>query len=346
MPEAIPIVEYSMFSGINNVDDPTKLFPVRTDDGEIYPLTVAVNVDIDNTRRLKIRPGSKKVITGTMIHSLWNTPDESRAFFVEGDKLYLVNDDYSVTQMVSGLSEGFRMSYEEVNGNVYFTNNQIIGYIDSGNVYHALTDPATNYKVTLPPGRFICYYNGRLYVANGSILWVSDPMALTRLDMRRGFIAFHGAITLLRAVDNGLYLADGEIHFLKGDSLKELKIDGNVNCATIPYTDVVVDGQYVGNGEKTGKHVFFMSEKGICVGDPDGVIENVTEKRYRLGEHSHGAGVIVNENDMTRYIVTLVNYGSPKGALDLALPTLTMTSSYSEHRGTLELDLLPLETGG
>jgi len=122
-------VEIKKFKGINNVKAEERL---GKDEDGAYELREANNVDIDSTFRLKRRRGYALALAGTGSHSLWSTPDETMAFFVEDGDLKQLNADLTSTVLRSGLTPNQRMSYAEVNGDVYYTDGDINGMIRNG----------------------------------------------------------------------------------------------------------------------------------------------------------------------------------------------------------------------
>jgi hypothetical protein len=74
----------------------------------------------------------------------------------------------------------------------------------------------TQYRSRLFPGEHVQLYKGRAYVAQGPVLWYSDPFAYGLLDPSTNFLAFAAPIDVLVAVENGLYVVADKTYFLKG----------------------------------------------------------------------------------------------------------------------------------
>jgi hypothetical protein len=287
------------FSGINNVDPSYRLFPMSVDRRreDIFPLKEAMNVDIDNTRAIKSRPGYDKVLTGSDIHSLWS--DDKTCLFVDGTVLYQMDDVYTKTAIKTGLTASARMSYVPVNDRIYYTNNFQIGYLKEG-ADNILSDPAREFKSPLPAGCFIEYFMGCLFVAVGNILYISDPLC-DYFDIRTGYRIFTNDIVMLRAVDNGLYVADDKVWFIKGKGNDDFSREEVESEMVIPFTDVRTSGESMGYGV-AGDVVVWTSQKGICVGDSSGVVKNITEDRYIMAEHGRGAAFIREISNVRHYI--------------------------------------------
>jgi hypothetical protein len=162
-----------------------------------------------------------------------------------------------------------------------------------------------NYKYPLPAGQLLEYYKGRLYVASGNYLYFSDPYA-DYYDQRRSVYQFNGEITLLRAVESGIFIADGKTHFLKGDSPLEFqKIENILDSDAIIYSDGRILGEYI--GKKVGlEYAIWTSTKGICIGDPEGSAVIVSDSyAMQYSSYRRGAGLFWKTDGKEQYIGVL-----------------------------------------
>lgn len=288
------------FIGIENTDDPTRLKPVILDREYAFPLQQANNMEIDDTYGISSRHGYEHLVAGTDIHSLWS--DDDTCLFVDETTLYQLMEDYSVVALLAGVAHAARMSYAPFNDRVYCTNGTQIGYVKSL-TYTALVDPLLEFKQPLPAGQLIESYRGCPYVAVKNILYVSDPLC-DYYDIRTGYRIFTSDIRLLRAVDDGLYVGDDKVWWVRGDANEDFERTEAYAFAPILYTDVRADGQHVGDGMK-GKVAIWTGENGICVGGNDGIVANLTEQRFVFEPHGRGAGFIREIDNTRHYVNTL-----------------------------------------
>ena len=287
--------------GINNVNDPVRLVPVVVNHAYVYPLQQASNVDIDNTFRIASRSGyGTSGVTGTDIHSLWS--DNITCLFVDGTNLKELGTGYTTVTLKGLLTLGYRMSYAPFNDRIYYTNGHQIGYVKA-NIDYGLVDPSKEFKLSLPAGQLIEYYGGCLYVAKDNVLYISDPLC-DYFDVRTGYKQFSSAITLLRAVDEGLYIGDDKTWWVGGDSPDVLERKEAYGHRPIIYTDVCVNGQDIGDGIK-GKVAMWTADNGICLGDNSGTVVNLTEGRYTFTARGQGAGFIRINNNIKHYVNSL-----------------------------------------
>lgn len=299
-------ITFGVFTGINNVSAdlrPTSEL-IKTPAGvkTAYSARDILNLDIDNNFGLISRVKHKLQTAGTNMHSLWS--DGDTCFCVDGDSLYLINPDLSLTSILSGLTIGAWLTYLSDFDRIYFSNGTIIKYYKDSTL-HDLPVPATKFKLPLPPGKFMAKYRSRIYLAAGRVLYITDPLS-DHYDTRYGFRPFESDITMVRAVDDGLYISDSDnTHFLKGNDLDELirlQVD---DSSAIPYTDLTIDGKYFTEGRENSNYAIWTSQRGICVGDNDGNVKNVTSSRYVLGDYSRGSAVLRSVDGLNHYLVTL-----------------------------------------
>ncbi len=301
--QRVPALHMTKFSGINNIDKTFRIEPDEDNNTFTFPLVEANNVLIDNTLSIETRPGRELSISGEDIHSLWS--DGNKCFFVDGDKLYQIYQVYPTlgARLVrSGLVSGARMSYAVFNDRVYYTNNYNKGYVRNF-VDVSFSDPDIKFKRSLPAGKFIEYYKGCLYVAVGSSIYISDPLC-DYFDTRMGYRRFASNITMLRAVDTGIYVADIRTYFMRGDSNEDFERAEVYSTGAVPYTDIRTPGDDL-NNPKVGNVAIWTSEDGICIGDNSGVVDNVTRLKYALNATSTGAAYIRKVNEVKHYVNSL-----------------------------------------
>lgn len=284
------------FLGVNNVDPATRLDPSVHDHEYVYPLQQANNMEIDNTYQIKSRSGFTSVKTGTDIHSMWS--DNKTCLYVDGTTLYQMDAIYGTTIIRADLHSGARMSYAPFNDRIYYMNGYQKGYVKGG-VDYAFTDPAENYKNPIPAGQLIEEFMGCLYVAQDSKLYIGDPLC-DYYDIRHGYKYFTNYINMLRAVDNGIYVSDDRIWFVKGKGADEFVRDEVYPSKAIMYTDIRVNAKYI-DDRLSGNVAMWTSINGICLGS-NGAVTNLTEARYTFTERGRGTAFMREKSNVRHYI--------------------------------------------
>ena len=141
------------FLGINNR---LPSYALGTEGGTF--LADAVNVDVDNAKRLRSRKATERIQALTAPHSLFTTSDGTH-YLVRSSVLYRVTlPSYSET-LVAILAKDDRMSYVEYDGSLYFSNGADGGRITGGVVYPlGLPTPnaptLTSAAGTMAPGKY------------------------------------------------------------------------------------------------------------------------------------------------------------------------------------------------
>lgn len=118
-----PTIRFTEFSGVNNMDEPESLSPDE--------LRAAVNVDITRRNKLRRRSGStKKYSASDVVHSLYS--NGLARYFVEGTTLKLLNEDYTTSALRTGMQRAMPVCYQDVGGEVYYSNGIVTGVIRNG----------------------------------------------------------------------------------------------------------------------------------------------------------------------------------------------------------------------
>lgn len=163
------------FSGINNVDAHSTL-----QNGE---LTRGINIDIDAKGKITRRQGYTKRYNGTNIHSLWS--NESITLFVEDGTLKQLNSDYSADSIRTGVSRFGKVYYEDINGDVYYSDGKVTGVVKTDGSHAPMSTPIpttrpvlTSTTGVLPAGRY-----GVVFTAVDSLGRESGATFSTYIDL-------------------------------------------------------------------------------------------------------------------------------------------------------------------
>jgi hypothetical protein len=290
---------FKNFKGINNIASPGNL--------ALDELTEATNVNIDNEGRIQRRDGyTRKYEALVKIHSVWS--NKRICLFVDGDILMRLHEDWTATEVRSGVSN-LSMSYVDINEKVYYSNASVNGWVDTLGEDNRFSDPTENHKVSVPTGQHIEFYNGRMYIARNETLWFTDGYNLNAVDMRSNAIGFKDEITMLKAVDDGLWISigdvagRGEIKFLSGGTPEDFVQMNKANYGAIEGTAVKPKSAFVGEG-LPGKSVIWASRKGICLGENGGKFTNMTATRYSVPDNRYGAGLFRIIDGLPQYIAS------------------------------------------
>jgi hypothetical protein len=249
---------------------------------------------------LSSRTGYTEVKTGTDIHSMWS--DNRTWLYVDGTVLYQMDAIYGTKVIRSDLHPGARMSYTPRNDRIYYTNGYQKGYVKAG-IDHAFTDPLKNYKVPLPAGQLIEEYKGCLYVAVDKTIYIGDPLC-DYYDIRTGYKAFADYVNMMRAVDEGIYVSSDRIWFWKGKGADEFLCEDAYSSKAIMHTDLRLNGKFIDENIH-GNIAMWTGENGICLGDNNGTVTNLTAERYTFTARGRGAAFVRKSSHVRHYINSL-----------------------------------------
>lgn len=182
-----------------------------------------------------------------------------------------------------------------------------------------------------PPGQLIAHHNGRVYIAQGSILWYTEPFMYELVSLAHNFLPLPGRITMLAPVKDGIWVGtDRETVYIPGkDPEVGMEWDPKANYGVIEGTPRLIDGQVIGTDNMLkGNAWIWCSTKGFCVGGNDGLFINLTEGRFTMPDGVAGAGLVRRQDGIDQYVVSLFIEGSNSSTI--TLPAVEGDSSGQE----------------
>ena len=183
-----------------------------------------------------------------------------------------------------------RIYVSDVDGTMMYKYADIVNGITSYNIYVTYTPTGSvftgfgqkletqNMGVMPVGGQLVEYYNGRLYVAKGNIVYFTEPLRYGLHNPVHGYYMFPERVTLLKAVDAGLFVSSDMTYFIDGSPQPTTKGSTVDLKPVLPYK--AIEGAHC-NMPKT-KDVMWLSERGVILGKQDGSATNVTEKRIAM----------------------------------------------------------------
>lgn len=319
LPESIILGE---FAGLRNNVAPERMKP---DD-----LQTAVNVDIDDAGQLRRRRGYTRKMLGDF-HSVKTLTRGTLA--VKDGSIGWVLPGYVFVPLQSGIGPAPVASLQ-IGEDVYFSSTTNAGVIHEDDTVEewALSASATRWlspaisptstagavsgKLISPPPMCsdMAVYNGRIYLAVGKILWATELYLYRFVDRTKGFVPFESEITMVAAVDDGIFVGtERGIFFLKGAFSSGMKLEKLTNAAAIPGFAAAVPGnkvipqRYQGTVPESTA-VVFMSSEGICAGFNGGQLFNLTQEKLEFPEMS-SAAVLYREQDGVNQVVAVADSG-------------------------------------
>ncbi len=294
---AKPLFEIRSFAGINNHDPAEKVLPRG---GKSF-LTAGLNIDLDNTGMAHRRKGYLAPSYSGAVQSLWS--NGYSCLFVENGDLKILNPDFTASVIRAGVGQT-RMVYADAAGRAYYTNEIVIGYVENriGFIFPA---PTMTYRIPMPAGHLIEWFNGRLYVAKGREIWASDPVYPGQTHEREGFKQFGGRLTMMRGIkETGIVVCDGiNVYLMQGLDFNEFTVNKLADFPAILGSDVKIDGAKLGKG-LPGEVVLWLSPKGVCAAGKGGFFQAVTFDYYHPATTSEGSAIVREAGGHFQYLVS------------------------------------------
>ena len=274
--------------GLDNRHDPVTLCR----EGVCY-LAAAYNVDVE--RRVCRRKGYRKVVD-LPGHSPY--PYFGGCLFVSNGRLMLLSPDYSYAVLRTGLHDS-AMSYATVFNRVYYSNGYENGYVENAESHPwevgEYVGPDTTRVFSNPPiGHILCLWNGRMFIAEGSTLWYSEPFAYHAYDLSRNFVPFSSRIRMVIGVADGMFVSDEHMTYaLVGSSPEDWFVRKVADYPAVEGTALHVESSRIGDGSlPPGMHAMWMSARGICLGGLNGYFRNLTEEHVKCPAGTRGTALI------------------------------------------------------
>jgi hypothetical protein len=150
---------------------------------------------------------------------------------------------------------------------------------------------------------------GRKYSVTANRLYYTLPFQDAK-DPRRSSIAYPALITMIQELEDGMWVSTTDrIYFHKGTNPTE--VGGFTQSAEYNFPAIMGTGEKVSANkmllQKDGFVAIFATTFGICMGDDNGIITNLSEARFSYIPGRRGISMIKEANGMIQYIVKFLD---------------------------------------
>lgn len=205
-----------------------------------------------------------------------------------------------------------RVYMSTCNGDVLYHQRDLAVGMTSATLAVAHTGKAleTQWLQPMPPGQIVRYFNGRVYVAQGRVLWWSEALRYGYYNPSYNYVTFPADITLVAPVGDadagGIYVAAGtRTYFMQGADPKAMRRVIAYPHNAVPGTHVEVPASLFG-GNDGARRPFWLAANGVfCIGTPSGQVEPQTETYYVAPHAERGAAILRERNGKRQIIVGL-----------------------------------------
>lgn len=194
---------------------------------------------------------------------------------------------------------GIRMYMTTANGSVFYQ----CGEVAIGTLSYTVVLPYDGGKVietlfmTRPPaGQIIREHNGRILIASGSYLYVTELYSTDLISqLSKSYFQFSDDITVVEPVDDGVWIVADKTYFFAGTGPENFQ-----QLTKLEY------GAALGTGQKLDdKMVCWFSTKGMIMAGNGGDIKNVQEATVAPDYSNVGTSLIREEDGMKQFITSL-----------------------------------------
>jgi hypothetical protein len=317
----------SKFAGIKNTVTLERLKPSE--------FSVGGNVDVDDEGQVHRRRGYTRVASSPF-SSLFNA-DSGRVYGVKDGTFGIINPDYSFISLLAGIGDA-PLAYVQVGGTIYFSSVYNSGQVDIytneikpwGVVGGASMwlSPVVNPTTTLAPiqgkllhapqrAKFLTYYNGRIYMAVGNVLWATELFLYNYVDATRTYMTFENEITGLGTVTDGIYVGDEtDVWFLTGPTFAEFKRQMVMSEGVIPGSMILVSGELadphnMDQPVEAKDALLFLTIHGLCIGQDSGHAFNLTQNHIWFPNAVSAAATWRRQDGVNQYLGVLDSQGTP-----------------------------------
>ncbi len=168
----------------------------------------------------------------------------------------------------------------------------------------------TQFMGAPPAGSQAVMFNSRILIAQGQLLWYTEPFSFELMDQGENFLWFSSKITMVAPVAEGVFVAtETETVFLEGMDIAKATRLPKTSYGAIPGTLAYTDGSLVGGGQFTSTVAMWATPQGICAGGNEGfikgVMRNLTQAKVAMTDAPQGAGMFRQSNGINQYLSML-----------------------------------------
>lgn len=154
----------------------------------------------------------------------------------------------------------------------------------------SISDPRKDGDVTkrtgkqmMPGGEIVREFNGRLYVASGRWISVSDPLDYGLCDVVGGWMSFDRTITMLEPVGSGIFVGLRErVIFLRGNDQSDFRYEDAAPHGALAHSGTSASADFFSPAvvrDRDRPVAVWLSDVGLAVGRNDGSVSFPQEGR-------------------------------------------------------------------
>lgn len=183
---------------------------------------------------------------------------------------------------------------------------------------------ATQHLSPPPAGQIVREYNGRMLIADGGTLWISESYGHELFNLSTGYIQLSGDISVVEPVEGGVFVAADKTWFLRGTGPADFFLVERLDYGAIIGTACDVPGT---------PNKMWHTPRGTVIAGPGGEIKNLTEANVAMGNAESGAAMVREFDGLRTFITSLCAFS--ESSLAAAQPAAATASSSTLSSGAM-----------
>lgn len=155
---------------------------------------------------------------------------------------------------------------------------------------------------------------GRILIADGNVLWATNPFQYELVDAVAGYKMLESDITFIGSVVDGLFIGTQTGVFFMSGPFESARLI-RVSTRTAPkQTPSAIDMASVLTGAWQGVGILFLTDGGVCIGQPGGQVTNLTNKIFEFPKATEVTLMARAQDGLNQFIGVANHPGSPTGS--------------------------------
>lgn len=208
----------------------------------------------------------------------------------------------NIPQPVDSTVAYIRIYLTPQNGDVFYSAATVAVGATSQNISNFNPGPPlrTQFMSRFPACTHLEYWNGKIFGADGEIVWHTEPLRYGLYDPSKNFLAYSADASVIKAVPDGVYIAAEKTWFVTMDE------GGNpVQREVLPYG--AVSGTAGNMPDSTD--VFWFSTDGYVVASAGGQIKNIMSQAVAVDEYTEGVSMLRDQDGVSQLVCSLTGKG-------------------------------------
>jgi len=147
--------------------------------------------------------------------------------------------------------------------------------------------------------------NNRMMYAKDALVYMSEPYDYEHVDLENTF-QLPAPVNIIAVLEGGVFIAtDAKTYYIKGSTLENATMEIVAPYGAVRGTRTHIDGALLGDGSVSDILPAWMSHKGLCVGMPDGSVNNLTQSDVAIPKGLKGTSMFRQE-DGQNHIISVI----------------------------------------